>query len=59
MEDNDEGKNHQHVHRAVKAKGAAGSPKRDEETKMARDKSKPVNKTKLESMTFNRISENV
>lgn len=41
VEDNDEGKNHQHVHRAVKAKGAAGSPKRDEETKMARDKSKP------------------
>lgn len=41
VEDNDEGKNHQHVHRAVKAKGAGGSPKRDEETKMARDKSKP------------------
>lgn len=44
MEDDDEGKNHQHVHRAVKAKGAVGSPERDEAVKTARDKSKPVNK---------------
>lgn len=60
VEDDDAGQNHQHVHRAVKAKGQLGSPERDEEPEGGREKSTPVNdKTKLKSTTFNRISENL
>lgn len=59
VEDDDEGQNHQHVHRAVEAKGQLESPERDEEPEDGTEKSTPVSdKTKLTSTTFNRISEN-
>lgn len=60
VEEDDEGKNHQHVHRAVKANGAAGKSREEGGAGDGRDKSKPVNdKTQLKSTTFNRISENL
>ena len=59
VEDDDEGQNHQHVHRAVEAKGQPESSERDGEPEDGREKPTPVSdKTKLTSTIFNRISEN-